>query len=67
MSNRSKTNFAAKLLDVLHEGAARELCAIVGDDPVRDPEAANNRPDELPLLHRLERKVYGQWLAVVSS
>ena len=25
-------------LSDLHEGAARELCAVVGDDPVRDPD-----------------------------
>ena len=42
MSNRSEADLGAKILNVLHEGAARELCAIVGDDPVRDSEAANN-------------------------
>ena len=47
MSNRSEADLGAKVLDVLHEGAARELRAVVGDDPVRDPEAANNRPEEL--------------------
>ena len=47
MSNRSEADLGAKVLDVLHEGAARELRAVVGDDPVRDPETANNRPEEL--------------------
>ena len=42
MSNRSEADLGAKILDVLHEGAARELRAVVGDDPVRDPETANN-------------------------
>ena len=47
MSNRSEADLGAKILDVLHEGAARKLRAVVGDDPVRDPETANNRPEEL--------------------
>ena len=47
MSNRSEADLGAKILDVLHEGAARELRTVVGDYPVRDPEAANNRPEEL--------------------
>ena len=47
MSNKSKENLAAKVLDILHEGAARELHAVVSDDPVRNPETANNRPEEL--------------------
>ena len=47
MSSRSEADLGAKILDVLHEGAARELRAIIGDDPVRDPEEANNRPEEL--------------------
>ena len=42
MSNRSEADLGAKVLDVLHEGAARELRAVIGDDPVRDPEMANN-------------------------
>ena len=46
MSNRSEVDLGAKVLDVLHEGAARESRAGVGDDPVRDPETANNRPEE---------------------
>jgi hypothetical protein len=41
MSNRSKIDFAAKVLDVLHEGVARELCAVVGDDPVWHTKTAN--------------------------
>ena len=47
MSNRSEADLGAKVLDVMHEGAARELCAVVDDDPVRYPETANNRPEEL--------------------
>ena len=47
MSNRSEADLGAKILDVLHEGAARELRTVVSDYPVRDPEAANNRPEEL--------------------
>ena len=42
MSNKSEADLGAKILDVLHEGVARELHAVVGDDPVRDPKAANN-------------------------
>ena len=34
MSNRSKTNLAAEVLNVLHEGVACELRAVVGDDSV---------------------------------
>ena len=40
--NRSEADLGAKILDVLHEGAARELRVVVGDDPVRDPKTANN-------------------------
>ena len=47
MSKRSEADLGAKILDVLHEGAARELRAIVGDDPVGNPEMENNRPEEL--------------------
>ena len=47
MSNRSEADLGAKILDVLHEGAAHKLRAVVGDDPVRDPKTANNRPEEL--------------------
>ena len=35
-------DLGAKNLDVLHEGAARELRAVVSDDPVRDSETAHN-------------------------
>ena len=34
MGNRSKIDLAAEVLNVLHEVAARELRAIVGDDSV---------------------------------
>jgi hypothetical protein len=41
MSNRSKIDLAAKVLDILHEGVAHELCAVVGDDPIRYTKTAN--------------------------
>jgi hypothetical protein len=41
VSDKGKTNLASKVLDVLHKGAARELCVVVGDDSVRNPETAN--------------------------
>jgi hypothetical protein len=47
VSNGGKTNFAAKVLDVLHEGATCELCAIVGDDPGGYTETANYPIKEL--------------------
>ena len=47
MSNRSEADLGAKILDILHEGVARKLRTVVGDYPVGDPEAANNRPEEL--------------------
>ena len=34
-------------MNVLHEGAACELGAVVSDDPDRDPEAANQSIQEL--------------------
>ena len=42
VSNRSEADLGANILELVHEGAARELCAIVGDDPVRDSETTNN-------------------------
>ena len=41
VSNGSETDFAAEVLGILHEGAARELCAVVGDDPVWPTKTAN--------------------------
>jgi hypothetical protein len=41
MCNRSKTDFAAEVLDVLHEGAARELRAVVGDDSIWHTKMVN--------------------------
>src|SRR3954464_126022 len=46
MSNRSEADLGAEVLDILHEGVACELRTVVGDDPVRDPEATNNRAEE---------------------
>ena len=57
VSNKSEADLGAKILDVLHEGAARKLSAVVGDDPVRDPETANNRPEELDYRTSLVRLV----------
>ena len=59
MSNRSETDLGAKVLDVLHEGATCELCAIVGDDPVRDSvrDTVNRyKPD---IVNRLSYIVLG--------
>jgi hypothetical protein len=42
MSNRSEADLGAKVLDILHEGVARELRTIVGDDLVGHPKTANN-------------------------
>ena len=50
MSNRSEEDLGAKILDILYEGAARNLRAVVVDDPVRNPETANNRTEELDCL-----------------
>jgi hypothetical protein len=47
VSDRGKTNLASKILDVLHEGVARELSAVVGDDSIRNPEPANQSFKEL--------------------
>ena len=47
MSNRSKANFDAKVLDILHEGAAYELCAVAGDDSVLHTKTANASFEEL--------------------
>ena len=41
MSNRSEADLGAKILDVLHEGAARELRVVVGNDSVRHTETAD--------------------------
>ena len=47
MSNRSKANLAAKVLDILHEGAAHELGVIVGDDSVWHTKMADQSFEEL--------------------
>ena len=47
VSNRGKTDLAAKVLDVLHEGATGELRTVVGDDPVRHTKTAHNPFEEL--------------------
>ena len=39
--HESKTDLAAEVLDVLHEGVACELRAIVGDDPVGYTKTTN--------------------------
>ena len=47
MGNRSETDRAAKVLNVLHEGATRELRAVVGDDSVRHTKMADYSLEEL--------------------
>ena len=47
MGNRGKRDFALEGMNVLHEGAARELGAIVSDDSGGDPEAAHQSFQEL--------------------
>ena len=47
VSNRGKANLAAKVLDVLHEGATGELRTVVGDDPIRHTKTAHDPPEEL--------------------
>src|SRR3954470_24231873 len=46
VSNISEADLGAEILGVLHEGVAYELCTVVGDDSVGDPETANNQPEE---------------------
>ena len=38
---------ASERMNILHEGAARELGDVIGDDPGRDPEAAHQSFQEL--------------------
>ena len=47
VSNGSETDFAAEVLDILHEGAACELGAVVGDNPVRYAKTAHQSLEEL--------------------
>lgn len=47
VSNRGKIDLAAKVLDVLLEGASRELRTVVGDDPVRHTKTAHQSLEEL--------------------
>jgi hypothetical protein len=47
MSNRSETYLGAKVFDILHEGVARELGTVVGDDPVRNTKVTNNSLEKL--------------------
>ena len=47
MSNRSKAYLATKVLDILHEGAARELRVVVGDDSILHTKKANESLKEL--------------------
>ena len=47
VSNGSETDFAAEVLNILHEGAACELCAVVGDDPVGYTKTAYQSLEEL--------------------
>ena len=43
----SETDPAAEVLDVLHEGVACELRAVVGDDSVRNTKMADQPLEEL--------------------
>ena len=45
--HRGKWDLASEGKNILHEGAACELGAVVGDDPGRDPEAAHQSFQEL--------------------
>ena len=47
MCNRSKTDIAAEVLHVLHEGAARELRVVIGDDSIWHTKTANGSFEEL--------------------
>ena len=47
VSHRSKTNLAAEVLNVLHEGVARELRAIVGGDSIWHTKMADQSLEEL--------------------
>ena len=47
MRNRGKGDLASKALDVLHVGAARELGAVISNDPCRDSEATHQFFQEL--------------------
>ena len=47
VSDGSKTDSAAEVLDILHEGAACELCAVVVDDPVGYTKMAHYSLEEL--------------------
>ena len=45
--HRGVAYLRSKVSTICFEEIASELRTIVGDDPVRDPETANNRPKEL--------------------
>ena len=47
MCHGSKTDLAAEVLDVLHEGVACELHAVVGDDSVWHTKTADQSFEEL--------------------
>ena len=47
VSNGSKIDFAAEVLGILDEGAACELGAVVGDNPVRYAKTAHSSLEEL--------------------
>ena len=45
--HKGEQDIASEGMNILHEGTARELGAIVGDDSGRDPEAAHKSFQEL--------------------
>ena len=47
VSNGSETDLAVEVLNILHEGVAYELRAIVGDDPIGYTKMAHQSSEEL--------------------
>jgi hypothetical protein len=47
VSYRSEADLGAMVFDILHEGVARELGTVVGDDPVRNTKVTNNSLEKL--------------------
>jgi hypothetical protein len=47
MSNRSISNFYAKIFTILLECTAGELGSVISDDPVQNPKPADDGLDEL--------------------
>jgi hypothetical protein len=58
MSNRSISNFYAKIFTILLECTAGELGFVISDDPIQNPKLADDGLDELDcrLLVDLDRR-----------